>query len=322
MSLDKQNKIWHILHIIRDLEAGKTINIKEYATINNLSNRTVQRYFERGGQLYDLYSDKLIGHNGTFAIANENIVKDMLLAPTTSNELERIIDLYYMINPTIFERLDNETAGIIQKYYQKTKACYEVRQGLFENLKSDKVMQTLKSAIKDRKLCDVSYNPEYDKFEFKDVKLIKIIFFDGNWYVACLDESFELNNGFRWLRLNFIENISLKSQTFHRNPDAYDFIKNFQNMFSLYGAPKYKVELKVSPQKARFFKAKKFLKSQVVKKELDDGSIIVEYHITQDEEILSFIKSWIPFVEVISPDSLRDNLITSLSGYLSKFKLT
>ena len=102
MSLDKQNKIWHILHIIRDLEAGKTINIKEYATINNLSNRTVQRYFERGGQLYDLYSDKLIGHNGTFAIANENIVKDMLLAPTTSNELERIIDLYYMINPAIF----------------------------------------------------------------------------------------------------------------------------------------------------------------------------------------------------------------------------
>ena len=313
---NKQTKSWHMLNMFKILESGKCIDIANYAKHYGFTSRSIQRWFEDGAEFKEFFGDKLIYSQGSYCLANSNFVQEHLLAPTTANELERIIDLYYMINPAIFEKFDDKTKALIDKYYQKTKACYEIRSGSFEVLRNDNVFSSLKTAIKQRRYAKCTYDNGVEKFVFSEIKMMKVIFHDGNWYVGTIDDSFELNNGFRWLRLNFIESIDILPTTFHKDIDALEFIKTFQNMFTLYKTPKYDVVIEVDADKKRFFLAKKHLKSQTLVEDFQDGSARFKFSITQDIEILPLVKHWIPYIKIIEPLSLKQKVKSDIQSYL------
>ena len=56
--------------------------------------------------------------------------------------------------------------------------------------------------------------------------------------------------------------------------------------------------------------------NQVILKELEDGSLLVSCKVSFEEEILKIVRYWIPNVEIISPDSLKNHLENSLKEYL------
>ena len=74
------------------------------------------------------------------------------------------------------------------------------------------------------------------------------------------------------------------------------------------------VLLKINDKKARFFKNKKFLKSQKIEQNLENGDIVVKYTVTNFNEITSFILSWLPNVEVLEPKELKDEINTMLKS--------
>lgn len=55
---------------------------------------------------------------------------------------------------------------------------------------------------------------DYGGVWFSDVKFLKIIYSKGNWQVAMIDEKESINNGFRVIRLNFIDEIMLSEKNF------------------------------------------------------------------------------------------------------------
>ena len=67
---------------------------------------------------------------------------------------------------------------------------------------------------------------------------------------------------------------------------------------------------------ARFFKAKKFLPSQNILEEKDDGTLILSFKVTQDLEVEELIKKWIPFLTVIAPLTLKEKIDEELRSYL------
>ena len=81
-----------------------------------------------------------------------------------------------------------------------------------------------------------------------------------------------------------------------------------------------KALIKVDSNVARYFKFKKFFSSQNIVKELDDGSLLVEYTVTQDLELLYFILRWSTAVEVIEPISLRNLVKNSLKSAYDKYR--
>ena len=314
---NKKTKSWHMLNMFKTLESGKCIDVASYAKEYGFTQRSIQRWFEDSSEFKEFFGDKLVYSSGRYCLANNNFIQEHLLAPTTANELERIIDLYYMINPNIFNKFDEQTKSLIDKYYQKTKACYEIRSGSFEVLRNDAVFSSLKTAIKQRRYVDCVYDNGVEQFKFENIKLMKVIFHDGNWYVGCIDNSFELNNGFRWLRLSFIISVSLHPTTFHKDIDALEFIKRFQNMFTLYKAPKYEAIIEVSALKKRFFLSKKHLQSQTLIEDVEGGPAKFRFSITQDIEILPLIKHWIPHIKVLEPLSLKQQIKEDIQNYLN-----
>jgi predicted DNA-binding transcriptional regulator YafY len=313
-----QSKTWHILNITKKLENGEIICTKEYATIYEKAQRSIQRYFEKEGELFEFYGDKLIKDSqGCYKLINEKIVNELLFTPKDTTEFERIIDLYYMINPAIFDKFDEQTKSIINKYYQKTKECYQIKQTLFEPFCNSTVVTNIKNAIKYKKYSDITYETN-EKFYFKDVKLYKIVFIEGNWYVACEDINFVENNGFRWLRLSFIKYVTLNKKTFHKNPDVLSFILNFQSLFTNFLKERYSVKVKIDKEIARFFEAKKHLKSQQNLQKNDDGSLIAEFQINNKMEIMPLVKKWLPHIHILEPNGLKEQFDNILTKYIAK----
>ncbi|WP_444539520.1 WYL domain-containing protein [Vibrio parahaemolyticus] len=62
------------------------------------------------------------------------------------------------------------------------------------------------------------------------------------------------------------------------------------------------------------------LPHQQLLKELSDGSLLVSSRVSRLSDILPLLKSWIPQVEVLSPVSLKLELIRDLHATLDRYK--
>jgi predicted DNA-binding transcriptional regulator YafY len=123
------------------------------------------------------------------------------------------------------------------------------------------------------------------------------------------------------LRIAQIESVTLHKQTFYHDYDIKEFIKHIQTPFSKY-TPQFKnhlikIVLKVEKPKAKFFKLKKHLPSQKVLEELADGSLLISFEVTQELEVESLIKSWIPHIRVIEPQSLKEKIEEDLKLWVN-----
>lgn len=95
------------------------------------------------------------------------------------------------------------------------------------------------------------------------------------------------------------------------------FLKNFQTIFSNYKIEPYEVILEVDNSIKRFFKQKKFLTSQTILEEKENGNLIILYNVTNDMEIFPLIRKWLPNIKIISPQSSKDKFIKELVDYIN-----
>ena len=80
----------------------------------------------------------------------------------------------------------------------------------------------------------------------------------------------------------------------------------------------YDVKVKVYKEIAHFFEQKDFLQSQEIEEKFEDGSLIINFEISHDEDIDNIIKSWLPHIEILEPIRFRDKLKNELKEYLYK----
>lgn len=80
----------------------------------------------------------------------------------------------------------------------------------------------------------------------------------------------------------------------------------------------YEVVIKVYPEIAHYFEHRSFLQSQVITDTFEDGSLLVSFEVTHDEDIDNIIKAWLPHLEVLRPERFRQKIIDELEGYLER----
>ena len=93
-----------------------------------------------------------------------------------------------------------------------------------------------------------------------------------------------------------------------------DKIDNDDNVW--FSNSEIEVVLKIRKEVANYFLRRKIIPNQIVLKELDDKGLLVSCKVSFDEEILKIVRYWIPNVEIISPDYLKEKLENGLKEYL------
>lgn len=214
--------------------------------------------------------------------------------------------------------MDDSDRRIVESKIKEVNRYYEFKNKPFETKKDDMVIfKKLEHSIKHQKCIILDYEIG-NKIESVEVKPYKIVFMNENFYIACEVEH-ELYQ-FSIYRISKIKQITDTRKTYQKNLDIDDFIKHMQTPFAVYKKDfrKYFIDIKleVNAKKAFFFKAKKFLPSQNIIEEKEDGSLIINYKVTQELEIEELVKRWIPYVKVIEPISLKEKIENELKEYL------
>jgi predicted DNA-binding transcriptional regulator YafY len=231
-----------------------------------------------------------------------------------TDDLGWLFELAKEKDPEVFSRLSN--------YSRHTEHIYQLHNTPFEDLEDIETKQSfrhLKTAVKNREYRNITF---YDGKCFNDVKCLKLLFMEGNWYLAYVTTEGKLRLG----RINFIKEVAYASKSASFQPSSVQeemrFLKKqLQNPFTLYGKSTQTATLKALPKIAHYFDKgmKPFLSSQKFLEKFDDGSVRFEVIYTQPMEILPLIQKWMPDLIIESPASLQKTYTDKLQQALAHY---
>jgi len=218
-----------------------------------------------------------------------------------------------------------ERLKLIKRIFTTSNEHIKGHLSIFEDLKDEKlsyIYNTLIDVVKGRLYVNLILESSQ---VYREVKCVKILFIDNNWYVAYEYE--DEGKKFRLSRLSFIKEVEILRDHKYSNKNRFQkkeiehyegYLEDIQNAFTLYGVTPQEALLRVAPQKAQYFmpEKKKFFKTQQFKEVEKDGSVVFTVHYTQTMEILPFIQQWIPHIEVLHPQELKEAVENNLKRYL------
>lgn len=225
-----------------------------------------------------------------------------------SHEIGWLFQMAHDGDPEIFKELEN--------YTSQNRHIYKFKNTPFEDintLESREVFKRLRLGVEAREYRRIKFM--FDANYYDNLKCLKLIFMDNNWYIAFIDEEDKLRFG----RISFIEEVQYATKAGSFQPSSVAkhvaFLQSVQNSMTLFGVEKKTATIRAMPSVAKYFdkEMKIFLSSQkFLKKELD-GSVLFTLTYTQPLEILPFIQRWLPDLIVLEPQELREELHKKLS---------
>ncbi len=332
------NQTQRILTILKKLSinSGKTpVNTKdiaeEYYKKNYSENeKSAMRMAQDDMKLIKTLFEKDIVcvKRGCYIFENEELARSFFKIGFDSDEYKKFFEFIILFDDILLDSIADERLKLYIKKLKKDKEqVYTIKANPIEELPNKDIMDQLKKAVLGRRYINLTvYDDDNlltdnnNKEEFlKNIQPHRIVFTEGNWYLAIYDKNMIINNGFRFLRIGKIipGTIDITSNTFQKNRDIEEHLQNFQSIFSYFKKEPFKVVLKISKNVSKFFLHKKFLASQTIVNTFDDGSLEIHYLINNEMEILLLAKKWLPDIEILSPSWLKEIYYRDLSKMLA-----
>ena len=276
------------------------MTIAELAKELDVSTKTIQR------DLYEVLSDLgAVKEGRTWKI-------DPKLANDDLNTNERLI----------LGILDEMAKGAGKIFYSKahsllTQITQQLEHPIFANVngeyleeKNIELFENIEKAIKEK--TEIKF--DYEKYNFH-VKPLKLAFFDGFWYLLALHIQ---NNKetFKKYHLKTIRNVQILNKTFEIPALVEERLKYANSVwFNL--DEQFVVRLFIDKEIKKYFERKP-LRGQTIIGEDKDGSIEIEIKISNTMEILPLILYYIPYIKVLEPQSLANEIKDRVQGYLKE----
>ncbi|MDR2034021.1 MAG: WYL domain-containing protein [Helicobacteraceae bacterium] len=322
----KTNKIFLLLEKLYKGEEIYPQN-EELQEELNVSWRTLERYIKT---IMDIFSDAIVCEKKLidgrqkrlttyrFTRKNSDTAKILkYLIENDNNNIGWVLPLIYKNDMNAIRELAPKVKQAVSNSIARDREVFLIKTNPFEDARYQ-FFPSLHTAVKLREYRTIVY--EYDKIEIlKDVKCLKLVFIDHNWYLAC-ETSEEL---LRLLRLSFIKEVIYPESKFGyqaRILQKYQsYFVDMQNAMTLYGVSPQKAILRANKNVCQYFKdgMKPFFQSQQFIEENDDGSIVFSVHFTQPLEILPFVKRWLPNIEILETKELKSAFEGDLQKALS-----
>ena len=237
------------------------------------------------------------------------------ITTTDGIKMKELIEFMMVFDNKMLSMFEKEEPLLIKKLREDIKSIYLIHEPPLEILDSV-FLEDIKRAIKGRRYVTLGYEGNMYK-TYVDIQIHRIIYASGNWYIAIHDARWEKT--YNLLRINFIRTLSLSSKTFHRDIEIEKSVDNFQSLFSKPDAERFEVIVEVSSKIMRHFKQKKHLKSQKILKESKRG-LTISYEVTDALVIIPLIKQWMPYIKVISPKHIKEQITKDARLFLELHK--
>jgi predicted DNA-binding transcriptional regulator YafY len=296
------NKMSAIIFILNKLDSG-AVTTKGLADELNVSTKSIQRYIkEIENAEFPLYNPQ----KGAYAFAEEFSLKKMQLSDT---EAGLLVLLNSFVDSLKNKKLDKSFDMFRKRILsENADSPFFVKFQTGPKYEMNEKTKLIEKVIKDKEY--VTIESVYNK-QIKNLKPIKIAYFEGFWYLICL-----IGHKNKVLKYNIanIKKIIPTGENFEHTKDITKILKESVNIYFEIDR-KIKVTLSVAKKAAKYFKAKQYFPLQKIIKENKDGSLILECKIAKKEEILPTIFHWLPYVKVTEPQTLDTTVREILKQY-------
>ena len=303
-------KIFRLMYILNSFESKGKVSVKELASEFKVAARTVQRDLE----LLNSTGFPLVSAERGFHrfVEGFSLKKSMI-----SEEEASLLSFLYEVAKSLGKDFESSFSSILKKVlYQDTESAFYAK--IPDGIKLGKATpfaKDIEKAIVETRKIEFSYEKP-DEQKWLKVDPLKIVFFDGFWYLVCRV------SGKDWiikLRLENIKELKTLDEHFKIPKNLKTMLDESVNVWFSEKRDK-KVVVKVDKDAAAFFKRKKYLPLQKVVSENKDGSIIVQAMVCQYMEAIPAILRWLPHVHVIEPQEVRDDIDNRVKAYAASCK--
>lgn len=273
--------------------------IKELTAMLGVTSKTIQR------DLYDTLREYGAVKNGHYWSLKDEDASDGLDGD------DRVV----------LNILDNVAKNMGSNFYSKAHVLLEqisqqLNHPILTNINNEKLseddlvnFQTLEDAIREKAEIICTYNG----FEFI-VKPLKLALFEGFWYLLLLDS--KKSNKFKKFHLKSIKDIKRSGDKFELSGELDERVKAMNSAWANLEAPKI-ARLLLAPEVAKYFERKPHAKQRITGQD-SDGSVEIEIEFTHIMEIKPLIYYYLPFIKVLEPKELADEVKKDVSEYLKE----
>lgn len=186
----------------------------------------------------------------------------------------------------------------------KIAPVYEIKNSGFEMISSKKLeFETLSIAILRREFVSFIYNEKP-----REICPYKLINTNGIWYLLG-DE----NGTLKTFTFTKIRNLKRdETRKFEPNDELAKRANGKKQVW--FNDEMQEVILYVKQEACEYFLRKKtLLNYEIISHE---NGLTIKVKIAYDDEILNFVRAWIPFIRIVSPARLKEKMRTTLCEYL------
>ena len=298
-------KIFRLVAILNKLNSNKTVLSHDLAVEFNVSIRSIQRDLE----LLNMAGFPLMmPEKGVYSFTEGFSLKKSMI----TNEEASLLAFLYDIVRSRGKEFEDSFHDILEKvlYYDGQSAYYAKLPHGIKLSEKTPFIKELEASIKNLKQLEIVYLAKGGEVYFK-VHPLKIVFFDGFWYLLCKKHS-----GRPILKLRVDKILKLKTLD-----ASFTFPNNIKTMLDksvnawLSEKRDIKVVLKIDKEVAAYFKKKLYFPCQKILKEEKDGSIVIECSASQHMEVRPTILCWMPHIRVLEPESLKNEIRKIVQNY-------
>lgn len=301
-------KLFRLVRILNQLDAGKPVSTGEMAREFNVSVRTAQRDINlldgAGFPVYEPERGKYMFVDG-FSLKKIDLTRDEA----------SLLAFFYDMAGTLGADFKEVYSGILKKVLNpQADTPYFVK---MPDTRADgqktPFWKDLESAIEESRKIEILYTKGKEDNSYP-VCPLKLINFEGFWYLlARLEKGQEI----RKFRLEQIKEVRVLDQYFSVPRNLQSLLQNSVNIWFTEKRDK-KVVLRVDAAVADFFKKKTYFPMQKITKENKDGSLILETKVGQFEEIIPTIMHWMPCIRVAEPRELNMKISVIISEFTER----
>ena len=302
---DYDKTLTRLIGILTKLSQGELMNANEFAEEYNVTARTIQK---------DIY-DKL----KSFAIEKNSAGKFKFIDGFSLDKSILGMDEMILISLSLsqfdsMKYFSNTSNTILCKLlYPKLFNPYFINQNHLESINTNSVVHNkLKRVIEERSIVEISFG---DKSV--EVEPYKLVNFHGFWDLFAKDTTDKKIKTYALHQIKKVKDLHKRYSMLHHQIDTI-----LENVHSSYfeDGEAYEIVIKVNKNIAHYFKRRKFLQSQKILEEFDNGDLKISFEVSHDEDIDNIIKSWLPDIEVCEPKKYREQIISELREYLDRIE--
>lgn len=281
--------------ILDEFSKNEFVSSKRLVTLTGASIRTIQRDLnERLKTLFLI--EKVIDRRGFYTMNKS--YRDLF----TFTELKNIASLAG-INELFPEFSEKFIKDLLNQKVNNTFVIKSPYKDITHDKKDE--FKIISDAIDSSRLLRFTYNK--NRYTVEPYQLLNT---NGHWYLCCVHEG-----KLKTFRLSLMIKIAIGGGNFNHDHSVLDEINRSESIWMGNKMP-INIKVKVSPDFSEYFKERIILPGQQNIIENEDGSLLVDVEATFVDEIQGIIKYWIPRLQVIEPEYLKESIKKELSDYI------